>query len=109
MRREHVLLHYEDNELVKGSDGVTQYTGGRTISIEINQHMSLDDFISIVCGALKMSQDQVKIEFTIKFDSSSLILLYDDSIRVDLGFPFIGSMLLLLCPCISIYIPHLSQ
>ena len=41
--------------------------------------MSHDDFMSIVCGALKMSRDQVKIEFIIKYDPSALILLYDDS------------------------------
>ena len=58
---------------MKVSDGSTQYIGDRTISIEINQYMSHDDFISIVCGA------QVKIEFIVKFDPSSLILLYDDS------------------------------
>ena len=41
--------------------------------------MSQDDFISIVFGALKMSRDQVKIEFIVKFDLLSLILLYNDS------------------------------
>ena len=41
--------------------------------------MSQDGFISIVFGALKMSRDQVKIEFIVKFDLSSLILLYNDS------------------------------
>ena len=70
---------HEGAELVKGMDGSTQYVGDHTISIKINQHISYDDFISIVCGALKMLRDQVKIEFTIKFASSSLILLYDDS------------------------------
>ena len=38
---------------MKGSDGSTQYIGGRTISNEINQHISHDDFISIVYGALR--------------------------------------------------------
>ena len=50
---------HEGGEPVKGSDGSTQYIGGHTIPIEINQHMSHDDFISIVCWALKMSRDHV--------------------------------------------------
>ena len=65
--------------LLKVDDGTIQYIGGRNFSLEIDEHMSLDEFRSRVCDLLNMRPKLVKFEFTIKFDPSSLILLCDDA------------------------------
>ena len=41
--------------------------------------MSHDEFRSRVCGTLNLQSDLVKLEFTMKFDPSLLILLCDDA------------------------------
>ena len=41
--------------------------------------MSHDEFRSKVCGTLNLQSDLVKLEFTVKFDPSLLILLCDDA------------------------------
>ena len=64
---------------MKVDDGTIQYIGGRTFSLEIDEHMSYDDFRSRVCALLNMFPELVKFEFTVKFDSSSLIVLCDDA------------------------------
>ena len=40
--------------------------------------MSHEEFKSRVCGILNLLSDLVKLEFTVKFDPISLILLCDD-------------------------------
>ena len=66
-------------ELVKVDDGTIQYIGGRTFSLQIDEHMSYGDFRSRVCALLNMRSELVKFEFTVKFDPSSLIVLCDDA------------------------------
>ena len=65
--------------LVKVDDGTIQYIGGRTFSLEIDEHMSYGDFTSRVCALLNICPKLVKFEFTVKFDPSSLIVLFDDA------------------------------
>ena len=65
--------------IVKVDDGTIQYIGGRTFSLEIYEYMSYGDFRSRVCALLNMLPELVKFEFTIKFDPSSLIMLFDDA------------------------------
>ena len=69
---------HKGGELKKGTKETIQYIGDHTIYIEIDEHMSHDEFRSRVCGILNMQPDFMKIEFTVKFDPSSLILLCDD-------------------------------
>ena len=68
---------HEGGELVKGADGTN--IGSRINCIEIDEHMSHDEFRSRVCVTLNMQQDLVKIEFTFKFDPSLLIILWNDA------------------------------
>ena len=68
-----------DGKLVKVDDGIGQYIGSRTISVEIDEHMSHNEFGSRVCALLNMQPNLMKFEFTIKFDPSSLILLCYDA------------------------------
>ena len=70
---------HESEELKKGANETVQYIGSLTIYIEIDERMSHDEFRSRVCGILNMQSDFLKIEFTVKFDPSSLILLCDDA------------------------------
>ena len=60
-------------------DETIQYIGGRTFSLEIDEHMSFGDFRLRVCDLLNMRPELVKFEFTVKFDTSSLIVLFDDA------------------------------
>ena len=53
--------------------------GSRIICIEIDEHMSHDEFRLRVCVTLNMQQDLVKIEFTFKFDPSLFIILWNDA------------------------------
>ena len=68
-----------EGRLVKVNDGTIQYIGGRTFSLEIDEHMSYGDFRSRVCALLNMHPELVKFEFTVKFDPSPLIVLCDDA------------------------------
>ena len=65
--------------LVKVDDGTIPYIGGRTFSLEIDKHMSYGDFRSRVYALLNMRPELVKFEFIVKFDPSSLIVLFDDA------------------------------
>ena len=65
--------------LVEVDDGTIQYIGGRTFSLEIDEHMSYGDFRSRVCALMNMRPKLVKFEFTVKFDPFSLIVLFDDA------------------------------
>ena len=65
--------------LVKVDDGTIQYIGGCTFSLEIDEHMSYGDFRLRVCALLNMHPELVKFECTVKFDPSSLIVLFDDA------------------------------
>ena len=65
--------------LVKVDDGTIQYIGGHNFSLEIDEHMSHDEFRSRVCDLWNMRPKLVKFEFTVKFDPSLLILLCDDA------------------------------
>ena len=47
--------------LVKVDDGTIQYIGGRTFSLEIDEHMSYDDFRSRVCTLLNMRPELVNL------------------------------------------------
>ena len=64
---------------MKVDDGTIQYIGSRTFSLEIDEHMSYSDFTSRVCALLNMRPELVKFELTVKFDPSSLIMLFDDA------------------------------
>ena len=70
---------HEGGELINGDNGAVKYIGGRTICIEIDKHMSYDEFRSRVYGTLNLQSDLVKLEFTVKFDPSLLIPLCDDA------------------------------
>ena len=70
---------HEGGELVNGDNGVVKYSSGRTICIKIDKHMLHDEFISRVCGTLNLQSDLVKLEFTVKFDSSFLIPFCDNA------------------------------
>ena len=70
---------HEGGGLVNGDNGATKYNGGRIIYIEIDKHMSHDEFKSRVCATLNLQSNLVKLEFTLKFDPSLLILLCDDA------------------------------
>ena len=45
---------HEGGELVNGDNGAVKYIGDRTICIEIDKHMSHDEFRSRVCGTLNL-------------------------------------------------------
>ena len=53
--------------------------GGRTICIRIDKHVLNDEFKSRECGTLNLQSDLVKLKFTVKFDPSLLILLFDNA------------------------------
>ena len=65
--------------MIKGDNGAVNYIGGQTICIEIDKHMSHDEFKSRVCGTLNLQSDLVKLEFIMKFNPSLLIPLCDDA------------------------------
>ena len=71
--------NHEEGELVNGDNGTIKYISSRTICIEIDKHMSHDEFKSRVCGILNLQSYLVKLEFTMKFDPYLLILLCDDA------------------------------
>ena len=71
--------NHEEGELVHGDNGTVKYIGNRTICIEIDKHMSHDEFRSRVCGILNLQLDLVKLELIVKFDPYFLILLCDDA------------------------------
>ena len=60
---------------MKGDNGVVKYNGSQTISIEIDEHVSHNEFKSRVCSILNLQSDLVKLEFIVKFDPTSRILL----------------------------------
>ena len=62
----------------------TIYRGISNTGLEIDEHMSYGDFRSRVCVVLNMSPELVKFEFTVKFDPSSLIMLFDDASYVSM-------------------------
>ena len=62
------FIHEEG--LVKVNNGTILYIGGRTFSVEIDEHMSHDEFGSRVCALLNMQLELVKFEFIVKFDPS---------------------------------------
>ena len=70
--------------LVKVDDGTIQYIGGLTFCLDIDEHMSYGDFRSRVCPLLNMHPELGKFEFTVKFDPSSLILLFNDASYVSM-------------------------
>ena len=70
--------------LVKVDDGTIQYIGGRTFSLEIDEHMSYGNFRSRVCALLSMRLELVTFEFTVKVDPSSLIMLFDNASYVSM-------------------------
>ena len=70
---------HEGGDLVNGNNGAVKYSGGQTICIEIDKHMSHNKFKSRVCGIFNLQLDLVKHEFTVKFDTSLLILLCDNA------------------------------
>ena len=55
---------------MKVDDGTIQYIGGRTFSLQIDEHMSYGDFRSRVCALLNMRPELVKFDFIVKFDPS---------------------------------------
>ena len=60
---------------MKGDNGAFKYNGNQTISIEMDEHMSHDELKSRVCSILNLQSDLVKLEFIVKFDPTSRILL----------------------------------
>ena len=74
-----VFCFIYEGGLVKVVDGTIQYIGGHTFSLEIDEHMSYGDLRSRVCALLNMRLKLVKFEFIVKFDPSSLIMLFDDA------------------------------
>ena len=70
---------HEGGDLVNSDNIAIKYIGGRTICIKIDKQISHDEFKSRVCDTLNLQSDLVKLEFTMKFDSSLLILLCDDA------------------------------
>ena len=58
---------------------IMEHIGGRTICIGIDKHMSHDEFKSRVFDILNLQSNLVKLEFTVKFDPSLLILLCDNA------------------------------
>ena len=70
---------HEGGELKNGAHETIQYISGHTIYIEIDERIPHDEFRSRVCGILNTQPNFVKIEFIVKFDPSSLILLSDDA------------------------------
>ena len=69
---------------MKVDDGTSQYIGGLTFCLEIDEHMSYGDFRSRVCALLNMHPELGKFEFTVKFDPSLLILLFNDASYVSM-------------------------
>ena len=49
-----------------------------------DEHMLYGDFRSRVCALLNMCPELVKFEFTVKFDPSSLLVLFDDASYVSM-------------------------
>ncbi|KAL6316092.1 hypothetical protein AAG906_015608 [Vitis piasezkii] len=70
---------HEGSELVKCAGGSVEYQGGRTECIVVSPHMSHSDFVSKLCDELNIDRNSIKLEFTVKFDPSCLLPLYDDT------------------------------
>ena len=70
--------------LVKVDDGTIQYIGGRTFSLEIDEHMSYGNFRSRVCALLSMRPELVTFEFTVTVGPSLLIVLFDNASYVSM-------------------------
>ncbi|XP_059591763.1 uncharacterized protein LOC100245246 isoform X1 [Vitis vinifera] len=70
---------HEGGQLVKCAGGSVEYQGGRTESMVVSRHMSHSDFISKLCDELHFDRNSIKLEFTVKFDPSCLLLLHDDA------------------------------
>ena len=70
---------HEGSELVKCVGGSVEYQGGRTECIVVSPHMSHSDFVSKLYDELNIDWNSIKLEFTVKFDPSCILLLYDDT------------------------------
>ena len=51
---------YVGGKMVKDANGSSEYKGGRILTLLINVHMSLEEFVSLVCGKLNLDSNSVK-------------------------------------------------
>ena len=61
MDNENVLLCIRGWKNGEGcKNGSSEYKGGRILTLLINVHMSLEEFVSLVCGKLNLDSNSVK-------------------------------------------------
>ena len=78
MEEEMFCYIHEGGELVKTVVGSIKYKGGWTNCIVISKNISHSEFVSKVCGELNLEPNSIKLDFTMKFDPSFLLLLHND-------------------------------
>ena len=74
---------------MKADDGTIQYNGGYTFSLEIDNHMSHDEFRLRICALLNMRPKLVKFEFTINLIHLCLSFYVELHFRNSIFFPFL--------------------
>ena len=79
MKDEIFCYIHEGGELVKTAIGSVEYKGGRTNCIVVSKNISHSEFVSKVCGELNLEPNSIKLDFTVKFGQSRLLLLHDDA------------------------------
>lgn len=70
---------HEGSELLKSVVGSVEYKGGITNCIVVSKNVSHSEFVSKVCGELNLEPNSIKLEFTVKFNPSYLLILHDDT------------------------------
>ena len=68
-------------QMVKDANGSIEYKGRRIITLLVNVHMPLDEFVPLVCGKLGLDSNSFKICCTCKFELLMLVLNDDEQLR----------------------------
>ena len=51
-------------QMVKDANGSIEYKGGRIITLLVNVHIPLDEFVPLVCGKLNLDSNSVIFYYT---------------------------------------------
>ncbi|RVX03611.1 hypothetical protein CK203_027908 [Vitis vinifera] len=78
MEEEMFCYIHEGGELIKTVVGSVEYKGDWTNCIVVSKNISHSEFVSKVCGELNLEPNSIKLDFTMKFDPSFLLLLHND-------------------------------
>ncbi|KAL6326109.1 hypothetical protein AAG906_000984 [Vitis piasezkii] len=78
MEEEMFCYIHEGGEFVKIVVRSVEYKGGQTNCIVVCKNISHSEFVSKVYGELDLEPNSIKLDFTVKFDSSCLLPLHND-------------------------------